>query len=335
MHAWCEKGITISDDARVKVAKLNKESVKKILVIRHAALGDMVITRPFLVELRKLFPNAMITIDLVSQYQIGAPLDLVDQSHITFGQDMRDKGLLEKFKNFNEHDEYDLIFDLASTSRSQWIARLTKAHLKLGFPFRKMNWLYDISIMRSDFKFEGEALLDFLNLFGHMPQYPLNYAQASFERSRAQKRIAYFMGASIPEKCYPLDHFKELIQKMSAEYPDYQHCILQGAKSDEKYEDFASYFKEHQNVELTKLMSIESLVEWMSQTNLLVSNDTGVRNIAISTHTPTFGIFFEAIPFRYIPRYENIHEAILCTQKNIAEVNNVFESVQKLLSKMS
>ena len=333
MHAWCERGIHISDKARRFVADLDKHKVARILVIRHAALGDMIITRPFLVEIKKLFPNAKITLDLVSQYKLAAPLDLVDDSHITFGQDMRGKGVFDKFKNMNELGEYDLVFDLANTSRSQWITRLTKASLKLGFPHRKMNWLYDVSILRSDFKFEAETLLDFLSLFGHKSEYPLNFALAKNKQQAAAKKIAYFMGASIKEKCYPLDRFENIIDQMASLYSNHQHCILQGAKPDEKFEDvFGRLSAKHSNIELIKLMPVDDLVEWSCDISLLISNDTGVRNLAIATHTPTLGLFFEAIPFRYIPRYEHIHEALLNTRSHIVEESKVVETAKSLLS---
>ena len=333
MHAWCERGIHISDKARSFVSRLDKKNVSRILVIRHAALGDMIITRPFLVELKKVFPNAKVTLDLVSQYQLAAPLDLVDDSHITYGQDKRDKGIFEKFKNMNELGEYDLVFDLANTSRSQWITRLTKANLKLGFPHRKMNWLYDVSILRSDFKFEAETLLDFLSLFGNMADYPLNFALPEHKKSDSLKKIAYFMGASIKEKCYPLDRFEAVIDKLAVTYPEHQHCILQGAKPDEKFQDvFKRLSQKHSNIELVELMPVNDLVDWCCDIQLLVSNDTGVRNLAIATHTPTLGLFFEAIPYRYIPRYEHIHSALLNTKNTIVEASEVVEKVKALLA---
>ena len=76
-YSWFERGAFATKSARAYLEDtFNPETVAKIAVIRHAALGDQVITRPFLVEARKFFPNAEITLVAVSNYQYGMPSDL-------------------------------------------------------------------------------------------------------------------------------------------------------------------------------------------------------------------------------------------------------------------
>ncbi|MBD3797958.1 MAG: lipopolysaccharide heptosyltransferase family protein, partial [Campylobacterales bacterium] len=53
-----------SKKAREYLATISPSDVKNIAVIRHAAIGDFVVTRPFLIELRKFFPNAKITLSV-------------------------------------------------------------------------------------------------------------------------------------------------------------------------------------------------------------------------------------------------------------------------------
>ena len=78
------------------------EDVGSIAVIRHAALGDIVLLRPFLFELRRFFPNASITLSLVSNYVYGAPEELVDRVHIIHGSDQRDVPRLKQIKKINQ-----------------------------------------------------------------------------------------------------------------------------------------------------------------------------------------------------------------------------------------
>ncbi len=55
-HLWFEKGAYASKKARLYQAnEFEPNKVKNIAVIRHAALGDQVITRAFLIEARKFF----------------------------------------------------------------------------------------------------------------------------------------------------------------------------------------------------------------------------------------------------------------------------------------
>ncbi len=73
MKFWFTKGAWASNNARRVIKSLTRENIKKIAVIREAALGDMVLTRAFLIEARKAFPNAIITLSIVSNHTRGRP----------------------------------------------------------------------------------------------------------------------------------------------------------------------------------------------------------------------------------------------------------------------
>ncbi len=96
-NIWCERGAYVSKRIRKKMTNFNPLSIKKIAVIRHAALGDMIITRVFLRELKKFFPNAEVTFSMVDKYLYGKPEDLYDKEHIYY----RKKGLLKKIESIN------------------------------------------------------------------------------------------------------------------------------------------------------------------------------------------------------------------------------------------
>ncbi|CAH8182202.1 hypothetical protein VAE151_500005 [Vibrio aestuarianus] len=55
-HLWFERGAYASKQAKKYLThEFSPEKVKKIAIFRHAALGDQVIVRPFLIEARKFF----------------------------------------------------------------------------------------------------------------------------------------------------------------------------------------------------------------------------------------------------------------------------------------
>ena len=60
----------------------NPEDIKNIAVIRHAAIGDFMNIRPFLIGMREFFPNAKITLSVNSSAVYGLPQDLVDEIHV-------------------------------------------------------------------------------------------------------------------------------------------------------------------------------------------------------------------------------------------------------------
>ena len=222
MKLWFERGAWVSTRGKKLISKISPESVKRIVVIRHAALGDMVLTRPFLVETRKFFPNAKIVLSIVSNYSYGVPSDLVDSVHVLHGTDQAGVSLRARLARAREVGSSDILFDLADTTRSRYLTWLSDAKVKIGFPYRwyLRNLLFDAAVFRSDFVFEAEVMLDALKVIGANPKYPLQFnwpkqLQNASERLPA-KRIVYFPFASVQSKCWPKELFSELISTLAA-----------------------------------------------------------------------------------------------------------------------
>lgn len=334
-HLWFEKGGYANKKARSFLANdFDPTTIKKVAVIRHAALGDQVITRPFLVEARKFFPNAHITLCAVSNYQYGMPSDLVDSVHIMHGADRKHEiNLSRKIANIKELPEQDIIFDLAATNRSYWMTALSKATLKIGFPYRPVlnRLLYDVAVFRSDFSPEIEAMLDMLRTLGHRPQYPLDfsYPTNNEHQNKATPFIIYFNGASQEAKMYPIQNQAELLQQAITALPDYQHVFLEGLNPKEKG-DSLQYLADHKNFSIKPCLNLERLTLLLAQATAVVSTDTGVRNLAIATHTPTVGIFYSTVPFRYTPKYE-YHHIVMNADASLPSPTQVLSGIKTTL----
>ena len=311
MKFWFSKGVWASKKARKKVSTLSRDRIKGIAVIRHAALGDMVLTRAFLIETRKAFKNAKITLSVISNYTRGIPEDLVDRVHVVHGTDQRDTPLGERLKRIRELGDQDLIFDLATTTRSILTCLLNPAALKIGFPYRKIQarLFYDVATCRSDMNFEVNDMLSMLNVFGIQSAYPHVYNMPGEPLKKDQPYVVYFAGASTPVKCWPPGHFTELIHKLSQLYPDYDHLVLQGIQPWENADSILDPIRNLNNTAAVSADTIEAAVALIKGADLVVSNDTGIRHLAIVSGTPTVGIFYKD-PFRYWPRYGG-HEIVV------------------------
>ncbi|MEZ8144955.1 glycosyltransferase family 9 protein [Enterovibrio norvegicus] len=315
-YACFEKGAYASKSAKHYLNNdFDPTKVKKIAVIRHAALGDQVITRPFLIEARKFFPNAEITLVALSTYQYGMPSDLTDRTVVLHGRDRKGEvSFSDKMNNFREVGDQDIIFDLAGTNRSYWVNLLNKAKLKIGFPYK--SWLkgtlYNAAVFRSDLQPEVETMLDMLRLLGHIPSQRLNFGYPDHAQLVDSKRpyFIYFNGASQPRKVLKNDQVAELIELAVKTFPEVKHVFLEGVNDSEKG-GFLSHLTIHDNFAIQPCMPLEELITFCAKAQLVVAPDTGVRNVAISTHTPTVGIFYATVPFRYTPRYEPIHHIVM------------------------
>jgi ADP-heptose:LPS heptosyltransferase len=333
MKLWFERGAWSSRRGRKIADEIEPSGVQRVAVIRHAALGDMVLVRPFLVELRKFFPNAEIVLSVVSNYQYGVPDDLVDRVHVIHGSDQKSVAVRERLKAAKELGTVDLLFDLADTTRSRYLCALTKAKLKIGFPYRGyLRWLlYDATVPRSDFSFEAINMLDMLMLFGANPAIPPDFGwEKSHQVQEKTKRVIYFPFASVSSKCWNRENFLSLIEQMVRKYPKFQHVVLGGTGKEEALDPFEGIAQLHESIRLESAMDLGQLTVHLADSSLVISNDTGVRNLAIAVNTPTVGVFFSTVPYRYWPRYGQ-HEAVFEASGDQPDVKNVLRAAIKIL----
>lgn len=334
-YLWFERGAYATKKARQYIAnEFDPNEIKKVAVIRHAALGDQVIVRPFLVELRRFFPNAEITLVAVSNYQYGMPADLVDRVHIMPGSDMKaTTGVKEKLANIKALGKQDILFDLASTNRSHWMMAFGKAQLKIGFPYRSLlrKLLCDIAVFRSDLQPEVEVMLDMLRILGHTPPTRLNFAYPDHRELCDQETpfILYFNGASQLGKILSKEHMYDVVKHSVQTLPDYRHIYLEG-KNDFEKGDYLEDLTQHDNFSIQACLPLDELVTLIAKATLLVAPDTGVRNIGISTHTPTVGIFYSTVPFRYTPHYET-HSIIMRADATVPTTKDIVTGIEKAL----
>jgi ADP-heptose:LPS heptosyltransferase len=332
MKLWAHKGMWASRGGRRKIQQLDRDAVERVAVIRHAALGDMVLTRPFLQEIRSFFPNATITLSVVSNYMFGVPEDLVDRVHVAYGSDKKDIPLKEQLARGRELGEHDIIFDAAATTRSSWLCFLNKARLKIGFPYHAIQrpLFYDAAVLRSDYVFEAEIMLHMLHMLGHRSSYPYRYDLGGDAMVRDRPYIVYFPSASVVTKIWPLDCFAELVACSMNQYPDYEHVVLKGLADWETIEPINQRLGDRDNyTPFDDFTQTEALVKGAA---LVVSNDTGIRNLAIAANVPTVGIFFSTLPYTYWPRYP-IHEAVFRPDGSLPAVEEVFAAIESVIER--
>lgn len=333
MKLWYEKGAWASPKAKQTATSMSPESVRSIAVIRHAAIGDMMVLRPFLVQAREFFPNAKITLSIVNNYAYGAPEDLVDRVHVVHKKkDGKKTSYRERLEDVKALGEHDIIFDMADTSLSGIICLMSKARLKIGFPYRtiKNSLFYDIGILRSDLVPEVETLLHMLYILGAPKKQVLDYGYPSYEADRERPYIVYFTTASLGWKCWPQERFAELIVRSIATYPDFEHIILEGIRDYEKVDVLMEGLHGYPNVRKIDPMPLDELMPFLGKARIVVSGDTGIRNMAIAAGTPTVGIFFFTVPYRYLPIDER-HRAVFNAEGHEPNTDEVMRCITERL----
>jgi len=327
MDLWFQRGAAWASKKGCKKAEaLDRQSVKNITVIRHGAIGDQVVTRVFIQEAKRFFPNAKITLSLVNTHAYGAPTDIVDSVHMVHKKiDGQKTSIMQRFKEIKSLKNQDIIFDLAGTSIAKWISLLCGAKLCIGYPYREIeNIFYDVTVKRSDMVLETENMLHQLYILGAKTQRPFDYGYEDYGVEEENPYIVYFTSASNEGKTWPKEHFIALGEKMAEAYPQYQHRFLDGLHAHEKVDDIVASLSQYTNVAKQEVLAYEEAMRFLARAKMAISNDTGVRNMAVAVNTPTLGIFFATIPYRYWPR-DGMHEIAFTGEKQIPTSEYVFE----------
>jgi ADP-heptose:LPS heptosyltransferase len=191
---------------------------------------------------------------------------------------------------------------------------------------------YDLAVLRSDFRFEAEIMLDMLNLIGCKTDYPPNFHLNVEPAQRSKPYVIYFTSASTLSKCWPEENFAELIKQAAKQYPDMEHLVLEGRDDWESVDTLMAKIGGHGNVKVIKAMPLDETMALLKGARLVVCNDTGIRNLAIALDTHTLGIFYTTVPYRYWPRYDG-HDAVYMADGSIPPVEVVAASLDRLLAR--
>ena len=332
MKIWAAPQSWVSKNARDKAEKLDKNKVKKIAVIKHAALGDMLQVRPMLITLKEAFPNAELTLSVVTNYIKGIPEDLIDHLHVAKGNDKK-YGFKETLHSFKELGYQDIVFDISATTRSFWVTKLNPAGLKIGYLHKGIHrFLYDIAIPRSHYRFEGETFLEQVNTIGIQYDWPLRYDYSIPDRVYKKPYIVYFPTASVPDRCWPPEYMAELVAEMCKKYPDIDHLLLAGLAEweSETAHAIAEKIGTHSNFKVLEAGPDDfSLV---CHAEAIVINDTGLRHLAIVAGTPTVCIFpISPNVFGYSPLFGN-HKAVVADESGPAPVSKVAHAINEIIN---
>ncbi len=330
MKLWCEKRTWVSKNASDKLARLSRKDIRNIAVIKHAAYGDLLCTRPFLIMLRKHFPKAKLTFSAISHYQRGIPDDLVDRVHIMLSSQEK-KSLSDRLRAMKALGHHNLLFDLTASTPTFLLSWLTPADFKIGFQHRNIHkWIYDVAILRAEYRFEAETFLEQQHVLGLQYDWPLRYEMPVTPAKREKQYMVYFPTCSTPDRVWPIERMTKLIAEMATSYPDHDHIVLSGLADWEikVADDMAQELSPYDNV--VKLSAGRDDAALIKSARVLVANDTGIRHLGIAVDTPTVGLLCVTSPFCYWPRFGK-HEVVYESNGTIPSVKSVKEAMIRIL----
>lgn len=336
---------------------IEKDKVKKILLIKLRGIGDVVLSTVVLDNLRAEFPNAVI------HYLSDKPgtiaienLKQIDKT-IVFDRGSTLNRIKQILKIRNE--KYDLVFDFFANPSTALITYFSGAAYRAGFPYKGRTYAYNLYGPPERDKYHNVELhlkfLEMLNLqnddismhFG-LSKNDEKFAKDFFDKTFTNEKLIVGISPSggwESKKCdpYKFAEFADaIVEKFNTDI-----FIVWGPGDKDEADEIAAKMK-HKSI-MAPNSSILEMGALISRCDILVANDSGPMHISTAVGTPTLSLHGPTNP-RFLGPYGKSHEYILlesidCIICNLLDCNKnhecfreiptelVIEKVEKLFDK--
>ncbi len=275
-----------------------KADVRRILVIKLRAVGDVLVSTVVLDNLRQAFPDA--SIDFLTE---SASRDVVI-NHPAVNDVVvyhRKKDSMLRFFFMLHKRKYDLVIDLFCNPKSAQMTFATRARRRVGFPFRGRAWAYNVKAKWMPESWHGtEFNLDALRSIGvpilsKIVKLYLTETERAWARSflaphriDGQMLVALNPGSSCEARRWGSEHYAEL-GDMLFEKLDARVLLVWGPGEEHEARGIAGMMK-HPAIIAPKT-TILQLGALLAECSFTVSNDTGPIHISAAVDTPPLGIY--------------------------------------------
>lgn len=272
--------------------------LRRILVIRFSAIGDVVLTTPVLRMIKTRYPEA--EIDFLVKTQYAGLIETHPAVNRVWRFDPQENG--RHLMHQLGQQSYDAVADLQSSLRSRWFTARIRAKCKVRF---------------SPERFKRFLLVHFhWDLYGPEESVPLRYLRAVFpwdvrddgggtelfpdsgsEASLKEKLTGIDLtgpvallapGAGRATKRWLPERFGEVGHSLSGR--GFQ-IILIGGESDRTVCEEVRRYIPGLDADLSGLLSLNESLALIRDARILITNDTGVMHMAAAVHTPVVALF--------------------------------------------
>jgi heptosyltransferase I len=278
-----------------------KKEIQKVLIVRLSALGDIVNSAVVVQFIKELYPD--ITLEWICE-ETYAPLlkecsgiDNVHTINLKAIKKTKSLSLLKTtLKKLRSLGEYDLIIDMQGLIKSALVARVIgkKTHgfnknssresLSALFYKQASTISYEEGVVKRNATVISDALHFTITEAMILHKHPIFKTHDRPLVSHEQKNVAFVIGASWDSKIYPAELVLEVCKNINAS------ChIIWGSPSE--FERASWIASQTPNATLAPELSLEELISFISQMDLLIGNDTGPTHIAWAQNIPSITLF--------------------------------------------
>ena len=274
----------------------------KILIIHTAFIGDIVLSTPLIQKLKDLYPKSEIdylTLPTNQSVLYNNPnlneIILYDKK----GKDKGIKGFLKVLKILKQK-KYDYAVIPHRFIKSILLAKLAKIPDIVGFDVATGSSLLDKKVHYDMKKHEVERLLNLVGYEGKRIPVRIYPAKENFVKiekmlknsgytgKKEQKLILVAPGSQRPEKMWPLEKYREVIQKLKKN--ENYFIGITGSKSEKELP--LNFEKDKNIIDFRGEISLVEFGALISKADVVVGNDSSPIHIASGFEKPfVIGIF--------------------------------------------
>lgn len=288
----------------------------KILILRLSSIGDILLTTPFVRQVRHTFPQAKIhyiTKEIFKDLIFHNPhLDKI----WTIQQGDRFKDLIRLRKQLNK-ENYDFVFDLHNSLRTKIIA---PAQNRTRFSKQKWNRAQLVYLNRNRYKKiipvaerylqTGSAAgvkddgLGLELVWKNATEKRIDYEVNKFHLNKGF--VAFAPGAAHYTKRWPIERFKELSDLIYRNY--HLPIVLFGSMAER--EQFRPLQKKGRVYNFAGKFSLLESAALLNRARCLVSNDSGLMHMATAVNTKLVALFGSTVKELGFFPYRSEHKVI-------------------------
>jgi len=295
--------------------KVDLSAVKKILVIRQDnRIGNLVLTTPLLLALRKSFPQAKLSfLSSSASAEVFSGSKLLDELLVL----EKKKYIRNPFAFISQifslrRKGFDLAFDCSdenhfSLGHGMWIC-LSGAKYRVGHKREKSDLFLNIEVPPANHtRHATEMHLDLLRFLIPGVSDELPFLEVKAEEKECIKNYLEKMGITSEdfliginlggtgEKRWEIKNFIELGECLN-ERENVKVIYVWGPEEKELVK----------NLKLTgilpEILPLPKLLALLQRCNFFISSDSGIMHLATSVGTPTLAIFIHSDPQKFGPR---------------------------------
>jgi len=296
---------------------------KKILLIRFARLGDVILLVPSIRALRSRYPKAIIEVLVDHRYagvlEMCSAVDRVisvDRLAMRDGGKMRAVGSMFRLAQELRATAYDLVLDFHSFRETHLLTWYSGARWRLGLKrVHSSYWPFCFNlgpVLEDDDLHVSAVFLSMLGFLGIVPvsnghlldlNSELRQEADSFLRryqiEAGALRIGFNLGAGSQSRTWPPQKFAELAERI-AQHNKAVVIAFSGPGEDSLSSEFCSRVRSTSVIPAPNL-ALSQLAALFNRCDVLVSNDTGPMHLGAAAGVPTLGLFSVARPNHYHP----------------------------------